>query len=201
MSVIFFLFFLLVYISLCFLLTKNTIYATLLLISVYIVVAVLLMHLNVPYLGIIFLMVYVGAISILFLFVVMMLPLKTLENEHSIYFTFGVFFFLLFLFLFSYAGEPFFFVLNLVLSFDYFFISFGWLFVHVYSFNVLFFFEKLGFLIFNVFFLYLLVVGCVLLIAMVGAIFLTNEHTSVTIKRQQLQLTRVHLFYYTDYLI
>lgn len=59
---------------------KNPIHSILLLIGVFILGSVTLFYLNMEYFGLLFLIVYVGAIVVLFLFIVMMLDLK-LTNE------------------------------------------------------------------------------------------------------------------------
>lgn len=56
--------------------SKNTIYSILYLILVFCNASGLLFLLNVDYLAFVFLIVYVGAIAVLFLFVVMMLNVK-----------------------------------------------------------------------------------------------------------------------------
>ena len=58
---------------------KNPVISVLFLISVFINVAGYLVLLGVAYLGLVYLIVYVGAIAILFLFVIMMLNLRLVE--------------------------------------------------------------------------------------------------------------------------
>lgn len=59
--------------------TKNPVISVLFLIAVFINVAGYLVLLGVAYLGLVYLIVYVGAIAILFLFVIMMLNLRLVE--------------------------------------------------------------------------------------------------------------------------
>ena len=62
---------------------KNPIYSVLFLVLVFFNSVAILILMNAEFLGMIFMIVYVGAIAILFLFVVMMLNLKTNElNEN-----------------------------------------------------------------------------------------------------------------------
>jgi NADH-quinone oxidoreductase subunit J len=183
-------FFLLVLSAFCFILTQNTIYATLWLIFIYVITSILFINLNISYLGFIFLMVYVGAIAILFLFVVMMLPLKHLEKENSIYLTFGMFFLFMFFFLFFFFSSQWmhlFSSLSLITNTS---IDLSTL----HSSNLFFFFQKIGYILFSYYYLYLFVVGLVLLIAMIGAIYITNEQSGIVIKKQELQLTRISFF-------
>jgi NADH-ubiquinone oxidoreductase chain 6 len=58
---------------------KNPVISVLFLIAVFINVAGYLVLLGVAYLGLVYLIVYVGAIAILFLFVIMMLNLRLVE--------------------------------------------------------------------------------------------------------------------------
>jgi NADH-quinone oxidoreductase subunit J len=61
----------------------NTIHSLLLLIEIFIFGAFLLFFFNVEFLGLIFLMIYLGAILVLFLFVVMMLDIKTSSVQND----------------------------------------------------------------------------------------------------------------------
>lgn len=61
----------------------NTIHSLLLLIEIFIFGAFLLFCFNVEFLGLIFLMIYLGAILVLFLFVVMMLDIKTSSVQND----------------------------------------------------------------------------------------------------------------------
>ena len=55
----------------------NTVHSLLLLLEIFVLGSVLLFFFKVEFLGLIFLMIYLGAILVLFLFVVMMLDIKT----------------------------------------------------------------------------------------------------------------------------
>ena len=61
--------------------SKNPIYALLSLISVFFSTIIILLMLNVEFLALIFLIIYVGAVAILFLFVIMMFNLKKLQER------------------------------------------------------------------------------------------------------------------------
>jgi NADH-quinone oxidoreductase subunit J len=183
-------YFLLLLSAFCFILTQNTIYATLWLIFIYILTAVLFINLNVSYLGLIFLMVYVGAIAILFLFIVMMLPLKTLEKENSIYMTFGLFFLCIFFFVFFFFTDKISYVFSLYSLLK----ENQTTSISIVSYNLYFFFQKIGYVLFAYYYMYVIIVGLILLVSMLGAIYLTNEQTGVFVKKQELQLTRVHLY-------
>ena len=64
--------------------SKNTIYSVFFLILVFISVSVLFIMIGAEFLGMIMLIVYVGAVAILFLFVVMMLNISKLSVKQSI---------------------------------------------------------------------------------------------------------------------
>lgn len=65
-------------------LCQNTVYSILVLILLFITAAILLFLLNVEFLGFIFIIVYVGAIAVLFLFVVMLLNIRVQEVHTSV---------------------------------------------------------------------------------------------------------------------
>lgn len=90
---------------------KNPVHSTLFLVLVFLNTAMLLISKGIDFLGIFIIIVYVGAIAILFLFVVMMLNIKLTEwgTESSLkYLPIGFFFGVLFLFIFGVAffGSP-----------------------------------------------------------------------------------------------
>jgi NADH-quinone oxidoreductase subunit J len=126
--------------------------------------------LNAEFLGLIFLIIYVGAIAVLFLFVVMMLNVKVYYSQSSIYLP------VLFFGIFTFATE-----LSILLE-KVFFVSFvstldplqtPSLFVdNLTSIDVL------GQHLYNRFLPCFLLAGLILLVAMVGAICLTLKFTS-----------------------
>jgi len=65
--------------GICLLINKNPIYALLSLIAVFFNAILLLLTLKIEFLALTFLIIYVGAIAILFLFVIMMFNLKKLQ--------------------------------------------------------------------------------------------------------------------------
>ena len=67
----------------------NPVYAVLFLIFVFFNASLFLIYLKIDFLGLIFLMIYVGAVAVLFLFVVMMLNIKKLQKDNTTYFTIG----------------------------------------------------------------------------------------------------------------
>lgn len=92
--------------------SKNPVYSVLFLILVFCNTAGLLLLLNLDFFALVFLIVYVGAIAVLFLFVVMMLNIKLAEMQESIFFYLpiggfvGLIFFIEFYFLFNKEFVP-----------------------------------------------------------------------------------------------
>jgi NADH-quinone oxidoreductase subunit J len=79
--------------SLMIILSQNSIYSVLFLVLSFVSSANILFLLECEYISLIFIIIYVGAIAVLFLFVVMMLDLKTihLAKDSLKYFPFGSF--------------------------------------------------------------------------------------------------------------
>jgi len=71
----------LILLSIAVILFNNPIYSLLALISVFFTMVIFLISIKVEFLAMIFLIIYIGAISILFLFVIMMFNLKNLNTE------------------------------------------------------------------------------------------------------------------------
>jgi NADH-quinone oxidoreductase subunit J len=87
--------------ALCVIFSKNIIQSVLYLILVFFLCSLLFIYLGADFIGLIILIVYIGAIAVLFLFVVMMLNIRLLENEFnfSIYMPIIVLLSLIFIFL------------------------------------------------------------------------------------------------------
>lgn len=80
--------------------SKNTVQSVLYLILVFLLCSLLFIYLGADFIGLIILIVYIGAIAVLFLFVVMMLNIRLLENSFnfSIYIPIVMFLSLIFFF-------------------------------------------------------------------------------------------------------
>jgi len=63
--------------------SKNTVQSVLYLILVFLLCSLLFIYLGADFIGLIILIVYIGAIAVLFLFVVMMLNIRLLENSFN----------------------------------------------------------------------------------------------------------------------
>lgn len=175
MSLYFLIFSLLIVIS-CFMIisSKNSITSVLYLICVFILSALCLLLIGAEFLSVLLIIVYVGAISILFLFVIMMLNLRIVEVYNSLvsYFPIGFF-----LGLFSFS--VFFFILKKDFSFfsvnyiDNNLLELGLLSNHlIYSSSNL---HLLGDLLYNSYSYFLIFAGLILLLAMIGSMVLTVD--------------------------
>ena len=174
---------------------KNPVHSVLLLILCFFCSASIVILFSVDFIGILFLIIYVGAIAVLFLFVVMMLDLKITPLKTEKFFFF-FFFSSLFFFFFVFTSSLFFF-------FCFYELDFGSLFqkkfvVNSYFFNILDFFSNIdvfGQCLYNYFLICFLIAGIILLLAMLGAIALTLKYNS-NVKNQLVykQLSRTSNF-------
>lgn len=177
MTIYFFIFFPLIIIN-CFMVifSKNSVTSVLYLISVFILVSLNLLLIGAEFLAILIIIIYIGAISILFLFVIMMLNLRIVEVYSSLVniFPIGIF-----LALFSFAE------LFYIIKKDYYLLNF--IYNNYYELNVmdnnLVFSQSnlylIGDLLFNHYNSLLVIAGLILLLAMVGAIILTNDKSNI----------------------
>jgi NADH-ubiquinone oxidoreductase chain 6 len=166
--------------------SRNPVHSVLFLILVFFNVAGLLILLGLDFFAMIFLVVYVGAIAVLFLFVVMMLNVKLAEiNEKRLrYLPVGGLLGLLFLFeIFLIVDNDFIPLLatphpgSPLLSPE------GWT-QWSQSIETLSNIESIGLLLYTYYFYFFLVASLILLVAMIGAIVLTM-HKGVNVKRQE----------------
>jgi len=160
--------------------SKNPVHSVLFLILVFCNAAGLLILLEVEFLAMIFLIVYVGAIAVLFLFVVMMLNIKLIElNENLIlYLPIGAILALIFLFeIFIIIDTDLIplFSLNFADTLNYI----KWTSEITYTTNV----ARLGSLIYTHYFFLFIIASLILFVAMVGAIMLTL-YKNTNLKRQ-----------------
>lgn len=147
---------------------ENPIYAIFLLVLVFFGSSFLLIELNLFFLALMILIVYLGALIVLFLFVVMMLNIKSLELNRVInFFPFIFIFFSAFLLIFlskNFSSSSF--DYNLVLCYLFYF---DW--QHVYYFFGSF--VGMGFFLYTFGSVFLIIISLILLLAMLGAIILT----------------------------
>lgn len=163
---------------------KNPVHSVLFLILSFVSSAGLLFLLEVEFISLVFIVVYVGAIAVLFLFVVMMLDIKISDSKREFlkYFPLGSFLgfaFLIEIFIIlteNLKPSPY----NNIMS-DFYV---NWLDLIDYSTNI----EALGQILYTYYFIYFLIAGLILLIAIMGAIVLTltfnkNSKAQLTYKQ------------------
>ena len=167
--------------------SRNPVHSVLFLILVFFNAAGLLILLGLDFFAMIFLVVYVGAIAVLFLFVVMMLNIKLAEiNEKKLrYLPIGGLLGLLFLFeIFLIVDNDLIPLLTQIQSgqaVDFFTLNFvDWSLI-VESFSNI---QAIGQLVYTFYFYFFLVASFILLVAMIGAIVLTM-HKGVRVKHQK----------------
>lgn len=159
----------------------NPVHSVLFLILCFFNLSGLLILVGLEYFALIFIIIYIGAIAILFLFIVMMLNIKIIELRESFwrYIPLGIFLSCLFIlevfYLINYNFN------NLFFNFIDYVSYINWV---NFFFNV-FSLELVGELLYTYYFFAFLVAGLVLFIAMIGAIVLTLNQ-SQNVKRQKI---------------
>lgn len=156
----------------------NAVHSVLFLIIVFCNVASLLLIIGTEFFSFMFLIVYVGAIAVLFLFVVMMLNIKTNPikiNNFSILPIGLIIFALISTQILNTLDNQFVFLKNIYLTYI------PWLKENNYLTNV----ETIGLYLYTKFSLLFVFCGLILLVAMIGAIVLTMHQRS-TVKKQQI---------------
>jgi NADH-quinone oxidoreductase subunit J len=152
--------------------TTHPIYSVLLLVLLFCEAAATLFIFNIEFLSLTFIVVYVGAIAVLFLFVVMMLNIKMVQQSilKNIAF-FGVVSLIFLSSLYSIFK-------NIILNFDLFkmndFSSF-----QINYFDPLNNLELIGQIIFNEYSICLIIVGLLLLVPLLGSIVLTLDYSGI----------------------
>ena len=168
--------------------TTNAVYSIFFLILVFCNATFLLLLLNVEFLALTLILVYIGAVAVLFLFVVMMLDIKQIDkNEKNIFFLLPINLIIGFIMLIS---------IYLILFKD---LTYN-LTENIYDFNYFNWFDMLtplsnieliGQFLYTFGFFYFIQAGVILLLAMIGAIVLTMQKGQ-DIRRQHIseQLSR-----------
>lgn len=192
---IFILFVLLVCSAILMFTALNPINTLLFLISVFFLTSLIFMLIGVDFIGILILLIYVGAIAVLFLFIVMMLNVRRIERDNTLYFIIGFFITVILFFQFQYIG-----FMNNVLEIQ----SNFTLSENTFSYSNYIFFDEvekkktiycLGLLLFNRFSICLITAAMLLLVVMVGVICLTNEKRGYFVRQQYDQLLRSSTIY------
>lgn len=178
------------------LLSINPINAVFFLISVFFSASFIFVLLNVDFLGLLFLMVYVGAIAVLFLFIVMMLNIKRIENDQTTYLLLGTIIAILLSMQLIYMivyRSTYYLPTNIILETNNFFFND---YNYTDSIQKKYLIKRLGILIFINYPVLLFASGSLLLISMLGSIFLTNFKKGYSMRRQYNQLSRNNIISY-----
>lgn len=177
--------------SLFVLTSKNHVHSVMFLILVFIGASGILIFFGAEFISLIFIIVYVGAIAVLFLFIVMMLDIK-LNIKKSTFFTYLPFLFLLLL---IFTNILYINLNNISVADISTTTTSSWIFLIDKISNT----ELLGQILFNEFIICFLLCGILLLIAMVGAIVLTQKFSSK--KTNELTLRQLARGNYPFYLL
>ena len=165
---------------------KNPVHSVLALTSTFICGTFLLFLLEVDFIALIFVIVYAGAIAILFLFVVMMLDIKISETKKKLfkYFPIG-----------SFLGSIFFIVIFLINAGVYHVNPYSYLTINLNNDfyidwvslrNVASNIEAIGSILYTYYIIQFLLIGIILLVAVLGAVVLTINYTNIIKKEQKI---------------
>jgi len=172
--------------------SKNPIHSIFALILAFVIVSIIMIgYLKCEFLSIVFLIVYVGAVSILFLFIIMLLNIKNIDltDKFFNYFPVGVVVGILFfveLYLYIYWSL---YTENSNLNMNFIYINF------VNNIDSLTDIEIIAQLLYEEYALVFIISSILLLIAMIGAIILTLR-VSIKVKKQKINLQvyrKIHL--------
>jgi NADH-quinone oxidoreductase subunit J len=148
--------------------SENPVHSVLFLVFVFYCSSIILFIFEAEFLALSFVIIYVGAIAVLFLFVVMMLDLKKFERSTSFNFYFvlsGIFLLLL---------ETFFILKKYFFTFDSIFVKF-YSYIYLNLVDELSNIEIISQSLYNYFLICFLLAGIVLLVAVLGSIILTLD--------------------------
>lgn len=158
--------------------TRNPIHSILFLILVFVGSSGILLMVGVEFLALMFIVVYVGAIAVLFLFVIMMLNVKIIELNENLIRYLPISGLISFIFIIE------FFILldsNSLFDLTYYVDYINW----VNELNSLSNMELIGQLLYTYYFSLFIIVGLILLIAMIGPIVLTLNKIKI-VRRQDI---------------
>jgi NADH:ubiquinone oxidoreductase subunit 6 (subunit J) len=168
---------------------RNPMHSILFLVLVFCNSAGLLLLLETEFLAMIFLVVYIGAIVVLFLFVVMMLNIRVIELKESVlrYIPIGglvlIIFFFEILSIINVDLVPFLSIANLNLDYQFILLQKG-LIIWSNDINSITNIEAIGELLYTYYFYHFLMASLILLLAMIGSILLTMRK-QFNVRRQE----------------
>jgi NADH-quinone oxidoreductase subunit J len=166
-------------------LSKNPVYSVLFLIIIFFLSSSILILFNIDFISILFLIIYVGAIAVLFLFVVMMLNVKSATLQWNEFFlSFFIFFSNVIFVVVLYYSK----FCSLFDNKYYFIHSFQNIWDSFFNINIF------GQYFYNFFIPCFLIAGFILLLAMLGAIVLTLKFVHKKRNNFNKQLSRTNTF-------
>ena len=189
--------FALIFSSIMVILSKHPVFSLLFLVSCFIFSAFLLLLLECEFLALLFIIIYVGAIAVLFLFAIMMLESKSINLSRNIikYVPVGFFFviFLLIPILNEISSE---FHNNIFINSFYLNKYQNWYDLIDSTTDV----EVYGQVLYSYFVLHFLLAGFILLLVLVGVVYLTNNFNNDRILEQSVfkQLSRNSKFFFKN---
>ena len=169
-------FIMLLFSSIFVILAQNSVISAFFLVLSFISASLILFFLECEYMALLFILIYVGAIAVLFIFVVMLIDLKTIYfvNNNLKYFPFGFFIGVIFLvevLFIIFKNFKLNFYVNNILKNDYF----NWF----DQLDPLFEVEVLGNILYSYFIFQFLIVGLLLFLAIIGVVILTLNFNSL----------------------
>jgi len=162
--------------------TNNPIHAIFHLILIYLLCAFLLLTLQTEYLTFILIIVNIGAVAVLFLFIIIMLDLKKDENYINDNFQQSFIFFIIIIFfiLFFYFYDLFYFIFSISKFYNPYISTFLFETIITNSNTDIY---AIGSLLYTNYIFSLIFAGILLLIAIIGAISLTHSNNFLNIKK------------------
>lgn len=181
--------------SLMVVLSKHPVFSLLFLVGCFIFSSFLLFLLECEFLALLFIVIYVGAIAVLFLFAIMMLESKSVNLDKNItkYVPVGLFF-LIFLFI-PLSNEVLYNFNENIFTNSFYFNSYQNWYDLIDSVTDV---EVLGQVLYSYFVLHFLIAGFILLLVLVGVVYLTNNFNNDQILEQSIfkQLSRNSKFFF-----
>ena len=164
--------------------SKNTITSMLCLILSFIFTGICFLLLGAEFIAFILIIVYASAISILFIFIIMLLNLRLIDIYYINFYyiplcIFISIFLLLISYLFLIENYSFFYYNDLILNNDVSFIWLKYLNIINYKSNLYYF----GIALYNYYYIFVIISGLVLFLAMVGSILIVLNTDKVSIKK------------------
>lgn len=188
----------LVFCALMVIVSKHPVFSLLFLVGCFIFSSFLLFLLECEFLALLFIVIYVGAIAVLFLFAIMMLDTKSVNLSKNVlkYIPVGFIFFIFFL------------LPILTLIFDHFntnFLANSFYFNKYQNWydvvNSISDVEAYGHVLYSYFVLHFLIAGFTLLLVLIGVVYLTNNFNKTQILEQSIskQLSRNSSFFFEKF--